>query len=86
MEGIGVGIGTLVIIIVVVVVVLLIIREIVTWYWKLNKITNQLQDITHLLGLLVVHQTSGRRPQDTSITHIREALSSVESSFNSSKQ
>jgi hypothetical protein len=79
------SITTIIIAVVAAIIFFLIIREIVTWYWKINKITSQLEDITHLLGLLVVYQAEGRKPKDTSITHIREALQSVERSVQNSK-
>jgi predicted PurR-regulated permease PerM len=79
------SITTIVIAVVAVIIFFLIIREIVTWYWKLNKITSQLEDISNLLGLLLVYQTTDRKPQDTSIHHIREALKSVEQSLQNSK-
>ena len=78
--GLGGGFGTLLIGIVVAIVVFLILREVVTWYWKLNKISNQLDQVSSMLGLLLVYQTQGRKPEDTSISHINKVMESLERS------
>lgn len=43
----GIGSGFLVSIVVLIIIIILVVREIVTWYWKINRIVDLLEDLNY---------------------------------------
>jgi len=62
----GEGMGILFISIIVGFVILLIAREVVCWYWKINRAVDSLENIESLLEVLLdqLDNTSGKTKED----------------------